>query len=119
MATLRDPSSPPTPDLVLDDLVRRAPHGQVARMFEASENLESYLLDGRLGEVTTAIDILWGKADRYMGLDYPERLRAGLPNVHLTLIPGCGHLPQAECPQQFAKLLSEILLRSKPGESNP
>lgn len=119
MAALRDPNSPPTPDLVLDDLVRRAPHGQVARMFEELNDLENHLLDGRLDEVITPVDILWGKSDRYMGRDYPHRLRAELPNVHLTLIPRCGHLPQAECPQHFAHLLGEILRQPKPGEPNP
>ncbi len=114
-AALRDPSSPPTPDAVLLDLVRRAETGQVQRMFEANEDLESYLLDGRLGEVDTPIDLLWGESDRYMGRDYPERLLAGLPNARLTFIPKCGHLPQAECPRRFSEKLRQVLATPPPG----
>ncbi len=119
MAALRDPSSPPTPAAVLDDLVRRAKTGHVQRMFAATEDLESYLLDGRLGEIVTPVDILWGESDRYLGRDYPERLLAGLPNARLTLIASCGHLPQAECPQRFSERLQEVLALPPPGSDEP
>ncbi len=115
MAALRDPSNPATPDLVLDDLVRRAETGHVRRMFAATEDLESYLLDGRLGEIATPVDVLWGESDRYLGRDYPDRLLAGLPSSRLTLIARCGHLPQAECPGRFTERLSEVLALAPPG----
>ncbi len=115
MAALRDPSNPPTPDAVLYDLVRRAETGQVRRMFEANDDLESFLLEGRLGEIDTPIDLLWGESDRYMGRDYPDRLLTGLPRARLTLIPKCGHLPQAECPQRFGELLDQVLATTTPG----
>jgi pimeloyl-ACP methyl ester carboxylesterase len=115
MAALRDPGSPPTPDFVLDDLVRRVPGGRVSRMFEAREDLESYLLDdGRLGEIKTPVDVLWGESDRYMGREYPDRLVAGLVAARLTLIAKCGHLPQAECPLTFADKLAEVLAADPP-----
>jgi len=116
MAALRDPSSPQTPDAVLDDLVRRVPGGEVERMFAEEEDLESHLLDGRLGEVETPVDVLWGESDRYLGRDYPDRLVAELPNARLTLVPRCGHLPQAECPQRFAERLGELLASPPPGD---
>ncbi len=116
MAALRDPASPPTPDVVLHDLVRRAKTGHVKRMFEATEDLESYLLDDdRLGEIATPVDLLWGESDRYLGREYPERLVAGLPNSRLTWISQCGHLPQAECPERFTERLNEILALPPPG----
>ncbi len=114
MAALRDPSNPPTPDLVLDDLVRRAADGHVRRMLDAPEDLESYLLDGRLGEIETPVDILWGESDRYLGRDYPDRLLAALPRARLTLIPRCGHLPQAECPPRFSEQLMSLLALPPP-----
>lgn len=110
MATLRDPSSPVTPDLVLDDLVRRVPGGEVARMFEANDDLESYLLaDATLVEIKTPVDLVWGASDRYLGAEYPQRLVSGLPNARLTLLETCGHLPQAECPVPFLEALTTVL----------
>ncbi len=115
MAALRDAASPPIADPVLDDLVRRAPHGQVQRMLDAQQNLDSHLMDDGakgLGRIKTPVDILWGVSDRYLGRDYAQRLLAGLPRARLTWIAACGHLPQAECPQAFAKGLRDVLSKA-------
>lgn len=118
MAALRDPGSLPTSNEMLDDLVRRAPSSQAARMVEEQKDLESYLLeDERLGEIQTPVDILWGESDRYLGRRYADRLAAGLPNVRLTLIERCGHVPQVECPASFARTLKEVLALAPPGKS--
>ena len=114
MAALRDPASPPIPDLVLDDLVRRVETGEARRMFQANQDLESYLLDESLDVIATPVDVLWGESDRYLGRDYPARLLAGLPNARLTWIEHCGHLPQAECPERFLERLREVLALAPP-----
>lgn len=120
MAALRDPSSLPTPDYMLDELVRRAPGGQVERMFQAQEDLESYLRDaGDLSATTTPVDILWGESDRYLGREYPERLVAALPRARLTLLSRCGHLPQAECPDRYLARLKETLALAPPDKVDP
>lgn len=115
MAALRDPGSAPIPDPVLDDLVRRAPTGQTARMFQANDDLESHLMEGRLGEISTPVDLLWGRSDRYLGDDFPERLLAGLPRARFTAVEQCGHLPQAECPERFLESLRAVLAMEPPG----
>jgi pimeloyl-ACP methyl ester carboxylesterase len=117
MAALRDPDSPPTPDVVLDDLVRRAPTSRWSRMFAANDDLESWLLEGRLGEIETPVDLLWGEADRYLGADFVPRLLSGLPRARITPVPRCGHLPQAECPERFRELLEAVLAMEPPGEA--
>lgn len=117
MAALRDPDSPPIPDVVLDDLVRRAPTSRWSRMFAADDDLESWLLEGRLGEIATPVDLLWGEADRYLGADFAPRLLAGLPRARMTPVPHCGHLPQAECPERFRELLEAVLAMEPPGEA--
>ncbi len=121
MAALRDPSSIPTPDYVLDDLVRRVPGGHVTRMFEAQEDLESYLRDdAQLKTITTPVEILWGESDRYLGKEYPRRLQAALPQARLTLVDKCGHLPQAECPERYLAQLLELLAPATPtGTARP
>ncbi len=119
MAALRDPSNLKTPEFVLDDLVRRVPTGQVTRMFEAMEDLESYLLaDEALGRIATPVDVLWGESDRYLGREYPDRLVAGLPHARLTLVSKCGHIPQAECPERYLEQLVEVLAMAPPGRDS-
>lgn len=109
MAAIRDPASAAIPDEVLDDLVRRAPGGQASRMFQANEDLESYLLEDRLDEITTPVDLLWGTSDRYLGETFSQRLLKGLPRVRWTPIEGCGHSPQVECPDVLTKELRRVL----------
>lgn len=118
MAALRDPASPPTLDAVLDDLVRRVPTGQVSRMFEAEGSMEALLLDDRLGQIDTPVDVLWGASDRYLGRAYAERLAEGLPNARLTFLETCGHLPQAECPKSFTEGLRAVLAQDPPSTPN-
>jgi pimeloyl-ACP methyl ester carboxylesterase len=115
MAALRGPDAAPTPDAVLDDLVNRAKTAQAARMFEAEADLDSHLLEGRLGEISTPVDVVWGESDAYLGRDDPDRLVAELPNARLTLIERCGHVPQVECPTKLAAVLAEVLSQSPPG----
>lgn len=109
MAMLRDPSSPPAPDWLLDDLVRRAPNGATAKMMRDLPSLVAHLLVGRLGEVATPVDLLWGASDRLMTLAYAERMAAQLPAARLTAIERCGHIPQLECPERFAEALAAVL----------
>ncbi len=119
MAMLRDPAAPPVPDWLLDDLVRRAPTGPTARLTRDLPGLIAHLLIGRLGEVKTPVDLLWGASDRLMKLAYAERLLAELPAVRLTRLEHCGHIPQLECPQAFATALAQVLAAPPPGPTHP
>jgi pimeloyl-ACP methyl ester carboxylesterase len=109
MAALRDPSSPPIPDFVLDDIVEQAAKGPIGRMMAAWQDFEGFLLDGRLHEVAVPIDLLWGESDQLMSLSYAERMLAELPQARLTTIAECGHHPANECPSKLAAGLSEVL----------
>ena len=115
---LRDPGSIRVPDFVLDDVVREAAKGPIARLAAASDGMEKHVLEGRLGEVTVPVEIVWGASDRLMPLSYAERMRAGLPRARLTELPRCGHVPQQECPAAFAEALGRIL-SSPPPEAAP
>lgn len=106
---LRDPGSIRVPDFVLDDVVREAANGPIARLAAASEGMEAFVLEGHLGELTVPVDIVWGASDRMMPLSYAERMREQLPRVRLTVLPRCGHVPQQECPAAFAEALSKLL----------
>ncbi|MEW6364517.1 MAG: alpha/beta fold hydrolase [Acidobacteriota bacterium] len=109
MQALRDPSSPPIPDFVLDDVIRLAREGPIARLAAAAQDMERYVLDGRLSEIKTPVAIIWGASDRLMPIEYAERMRAELPNVRLRMVPKCGHVPQQECPEALLEALQAAL----------
>jgi pimeloyl-ACP methyl ester carboxylesterase len=97
----------PVPDFILDDLVRRAPTSQIARM--ADENFASYLLDERLGEIGVPTTLIWGEEDEVTDLELAGRMQSLIPEAELRTIVRCGHIPHNECPDDFAKLLDEAL----------
>ena len=111
---LRDPGSIRVRDFVLDDVVREAANGPIARLAAASAGMEEFVLEGRLGELTVPVDIVWGASDRMMPLSYAERMRDQLPRVRLTALPRCGHVPQQECPAAFVAALGKLLAGSPP-----
>lgn len=107
MEALRDSSSPRLPGFVLDDLVRRAPASQAARMSVAE--MTPFLLDGRLEGFTVPVDLLYGASDQLVPLAYARKVMAQIPRARLTEVPRCGHVPQVECPIAFGKALDGLL----------
>ena len=119
MAALRDPSSPPLPDEILDDIVARSRSGPIGRMMQDVPGLMAHLLDGRLGEVETPVDLLWGESDRLMTLDYARRMEDQLPRARLTVLERCGHIPTGECPERFSEALRAVLALDPPPAAPP
>lgn len=106
---LRDPGSVRVPDFVLDDVVRQAATGPLARLAETSGEMEPFVLDGKLGALDVPVDLLWGASDQLLPLSYAERMRAELLRARVTELPRCGHVPQQECPAAFATALGRLL----------
>ena len=114
MTQLRDPSSGPVPGFLLDDVVRTAASGPLARIAATASGMHEYVLDGRLQEVQAPVDLLWGASDQLFPLTYARRMMDALPASRLTTIPACGHVPQQECPGRFASALLEVLRMPAP-----
>ena len=111
---LRDPGSIRVPDFVLDDVVRQAATGPLARLAATSGEMEPFVLDGRLGALDVPVELLWGASDQLLPLSYAERMRAELPRARVTELPRCGHVPQQECPAAFAAALGTLLAGPPP-----
>lgn len=117
MAAIRDPSSPPLSDELLDDLVRHSRDGPTARMLDDPIGLTAHLLDRKLGEVEVPVDLLWGASDGLIPLDYARRMEGLLPRARLTVIERCGHVPPTECPERFLEALRGVLSQPPPEAS--
>ncbi|MGI8748850.1 MAG: alpha/beta fold hydrolase [Deinococcus sp.] len=53
--------------------------------------------------------LIWGERDAVVPLRVAHELRSALPQARLSVIPGAGHLPQQERPDEFLEaLLGEV-----------
>jgi pimeloyl-ACP methyl ester carboxylesterase len=111
---LRDPSSDPIPDFVIEDYVQNAPSSPIGRLSAEAADMEQHLMDGRLQEFMLPVDIMWGESDMFIPTDYAWRMEEELPLARMTLVPTCGHHPANECPVEFARLLSQVLEKGPP-----
>ncbi len=63
----------------------------------------------RISTLETETLILWGRDDAWIPLRLAEQFQSDLKNSRLHVIPGCGHIPQEECPVETAQILLDFL----------
>jgi pimeloyl-ACP methyl ester carboxylesterase len=63
------------------------------------------VLDARLADVKADTTIVWGSADGVLPEEFAERFRRGVRGARVERVPGCGHLPQQECPESVSRAL--------------
>ena len=54
--------------------------------------------------------LVWGRQDGLAPVQQGEALRSTLPNARLSLIDNCGHLPMAEKPETFNRLIRDFMV---------
>lgn len=110
VAQTRDAGSTPIPDYVLDDIVRRATTGSLGRFASTSASMGDWVLDETaLAEIRVPVRLVWGESDKLIPLEYAHRMQSSLKDVKLEVIPKCGHVPQAECPDAFVAAFEKAL----------
>jgi pimeloyl-ACP methyl ester carboxylesterase len=106
LAQTRDAESAPVPAFVLDDIVRQARTGPLARFAATATTMEGYTLsDNELSEIRVPVRLIWGASDRLVPIEYAQRMVKALPDATLVTLDRCGHAPPLECP---AKLLAAL-----------
>jgi pimeloyl-ACP methyl ester carboxylesterase len=110
LALTRDPGRAPVPDFVLDDLVRQARTGPLARLAATAASMEAYTLsDAQLREIKVPVRLIWGASDRLVPIEYAQRMLRALPDATLVTLDRCGHAPPLECPDQLLAALDKAL----------
>ena len=71
------------------------------------ENIDVW--SSRYAEIDVPALLLWGRHDRVVPLAIGRRLQAGLPNAHLEILDGCGHMPPEELPEASLAILETFL----------
>lgn len=90
-------------DRVWSDDQRRAYFSTFRWM--ALEGLLGHPNPARLGQINVPTTIVWGEQDLPIPAEAGKLLSSWIPGAKLHLIPGCGHLPQQEKPQELARLI--------------
>jgi abhydrolase domain-containing protein 6 len=66
-------------------------------------------LDEELSRLTMPVSIIWGKQDAAISPKSIDVLKKFIPQSTVYLIDQCGHVPQLECPEELARILSQVL----------
>jgi pimeloyl-ACP methyl ester carboxylesterase len=74
--------------------------------------------DPELAAIRVPVEVVCGEADIMTPLPLSEELAAKIHRARLTGIPGCGHMPLLEAPDELAAALVRLWNRSF-GEANP
>ena len=90
-------------------LRRRDP--QCAEAFRGFINLfDDYLAPELMQHLSIPVDLIWGEKDPWEPLPEAQRWRNTINCVRsLTVIPGSGHCPHDENPEQTNKILTGII----------
>jgi pimeloyl-ACP methyl ester carboxylesterase len=62
-----------------------------------------------LHRVNVPVKIVWGEADKILPVAYAQEFKKLMPAAEVEIIPRCGHLPQAEKPQEFCEIVFRFL----------
>lgn len=100
------------PGFLLDAIVRNAQtpayRGYIEH-YDASEEL-----DARLKEVKAPTTIIWGIEDGLFPLTCAYDFKRGIANSRLILLPGIGHVPQAQATEEVARIILEDAQKAAP-----
>lgn len=67
------------------------------------------ILDNRLRMINRPTLVIWGREDKLIPLLFGERFHQEIANSRLRIIDNCGHVPQLECPDEFAAAVLQFL----------
>jgi pimeloyl-ACP methyl ester carboxylesterase len=90
----------PTPEMIQANMAALAAYG--------GRTMTDPALLGRLGQLDLPVQVIWGEADRIVTPDYGRAYAKAMPMASFTLMPGAGHLPQVEAPEELLGLIWDL-----------
>ena len=64
--------------------------------------------DEDLSRLRVPTALIWGERDGLFTVEVARAMAAALPDVHLEVIPGCGHAVHIECPQRMIEAIQRF-----------
>jgi len=71
--------------------------------------MRSHTLPALLGGVATPTLVVWGRDDKIIPLNASQRFVRAIPGAKATILDGCGHMPEMEQPEVFAREVLDFL----------
>lgn len=71
------------------------------------DNYSEYL--ERIPQISQKTLVIWGEEDVWIPVENGQRFKNDIKDARLVVIPGCGHMPQEELPEQTARLVLDFL----------
>jgi len=97
-ARLAAPVTPGSIDLELKNRHTTARLGWEPRMHDP-------FLAKWLHRIDIPVKIVWGRQDRILPVAYADEFKKLIPQAEVHIIDNCGHLPQAEKPEEFLRIV--------------
>jgi len=69
-------------------------------------------------EITAPALVVWGDRDRVIPVSHAERAHQAIPGSQLVIFDNCGHCPQLEVPERFARTVIDFLHRTFPPDQD-
>lgn len=70
--------------------------------------MEDPTLRERLAKVTHPVLVAWGESDEVVHAAYGRAYAEAIPGARFELLPGTGHLPQLETPEQLLAVVRDF-----------
>jgi pimeloyl-ACP methyl ester carboxylesterase len=91
--------------LLLRDALRARPLG----LWSAGRIAVRTDVRGDLRQIAAPTLVVWGENDRLLPVMHGYTCAALVPNARLEVVPGAGHVPMLESPEEVSRLLREFL----------
>jgi pimeloyl-ACP methyl ester carboxylesterase len=102
--------APVPPSFVARDILeRRLREEWVVRRALLSMAAGRDWLNGTLGRAEMPVLVVWGKQDALIPVVYAEQLASEFSRAALSVLDGCGHVPIADCPEAFDRVVVPFL----------
>jgi pimeloyl-ACP methyl ester carboxylesterase len=112
VAAVRNHAPAPPSFVARDILAHRLEEEWIIRRALTSMGAGRDWLDGTLSRADMPVLIVWGHEDRLIPVRHAPRLQAEFPRATLEVLDGCGHVPMADCPQAFDRVVIPFLTAS-------
>ncbi|HEY7677670.1 MAG TPA: alpha/beta fold hydrolase [Candidatus Methylomirabilis sp.] len=63
----------------------------------------------RLPRIRVPTLVVWGEGDRLLPLEHARAFQQAIPGARLAVLPGCGHVPPLDRPEDFARAVTGFL----------
>jgi pimeloyl-ACP methyl ester carboxylesterase len=97
-----------------DDLFYMARSREATARYAWSPFMHDPKLKGRLHRIGIPTLVLWGEADKIVSQEYGRAYAAAISGARFAPMPGAGHFPHLEKPEEFARAVSAFVEGKNP-----